>query len=145
MVKCKQNWTWLFMASALAALPSASASASSTATAYVWCVLYGQAEGGRNWQFYISAVGEMQSPTGEGWPDSPSDPIAKRWAAHLREQGVDVDQYAKPFPGNQPVCYAAKTAADAQGRRDGNLADVRKGSGGYAVHELEWAPSGNNE
>lgn len=121
---------------------AASAPYSGKKTAYTYCSLYGQTENGKNWQFYISEVGAIQSGTGEAWPDSPSDPIAKTWGDYLSSQGVNLAIYRQGFPPRLPTCYGHDDPDKAQHFRDNDLSQVQSGNGGYTVHELTWRPSG---
>jgi hypothetical protein len=113
-------------------------------TAYVACNFYAQYPSGKNWQFYISRVGKIQTGTGELWPDSPSDRIAKTWADYLRQAGADVDLLGQGQYADFPVCHGFNTAEEAEKTRVQWLDDLRKGKGGYTVHEEEWTPSGTN-
>jgi hypothetical protein len=112
--------------------------------AYTYCYLYGQKSTGRDWQFYISQVGQIMSPTGEGWPDSPRDPIAGVWRAHLVQSGVDVAMYEQKSNPNFPFCHGYSTQEEAEKWRAHTLGDVQKSRAGYTIHELPWRPSGVN-
>jgi hypothetical protein len=127
-----------------ATLPAAPGNDSLT-PAFVVCNLYGQYDSGKNWQFYVSRIGEIQTGTGEIWPDSPSDPIARSWGNHLRQAGADVDAFASGVNPDFPVCHGFQSESEAAQAREGWIRDVHNSSVHYTVHEESWQPSGVNQ